>query len=58
MHWTLREKSKALMVHVNTDLQEMTSQGDAGHIVPGSCRAFLELLSRADGAAAAGLVQG
>jgi acetolactate synthase-1/2/3 large subunit len=58
MHWTLRDKSKALMIHVNTDMQEMTSQGDAGHIVPGSCRAFLELLSRADGAAAAALVQG
>jgi acetolactate synthase-1/2/3 large subunit len=58
MHWTLRDRSKALMIHVNTDMQEMTSQGDAGHIVPGSCRAFLELLSRADGAAAAALVQG
>jgi acetolactate synthase I/II/III large subunit len=57
MHWTLRQKSKALMVHVNTDMWEMTSQGEAGHIVPGSCRAFLEFLSRVDGPVAAALSQ-
>ena len=57
MHWTLREKSKALMIHVNTDLWEMTSQGEAGHCVPGSCGAFLELLSRVDGPVAAALSQ-
>jgi acetolactate synthase I/II/III large subunit len=57
MHWTLREKSKALMIRVNTDLWEMTSQGEAGHCVPGSCGAFLELLSRVDGPVAAALSQ-
>ena len=57
MHWTLRQKSKALMIHVNTDMQELTSQSEAGHIVPGSARAFLELLNRADAATAAALSQ-
>ncbi len=57
MHWTLRQKSKAQMIHVNTDMWEMTSHGRANHVVSGSCRAFLELLGRASGAAAAGLSQ-
>ncbi len=57
MHWTLRDKSKALMIHVNTDMEEMTSQGEAGHIVLGSGRAFLELLSRTDDNAVAALTQ-
>jgi acetolactate synthase-1/2/3 large subunit len=26
MHWTLRQQSKALMIHINTDMWEMTSQ--------------------------------
>ncbi len=58
MHWTLRQKSEALMIHVNTDMHEMTSQGEAGRIVPGSCRAFLELLSGVEGPAAAALLEG
>jgi acetolactate synthase I/II/III large subunit len=45
MHWTLRERMKALMIHVNTDMDELTANGDLGHVVPGSCRAFLELMS-------------
>jgi acetolactate synthase I/II/III large subunit len=57
MHWTLQRKSKALMIHVNTDMWEMTSQGEAGHTVPGSCGAFLEFLSHVDGGVAAGLSQ-
>ena len=57
MHWTLREKSKALMIHVNTDMHEITSAGTAGHVVPGSCRAFLDVLSHNDGAAAAALAR-
>jgi acetolactate synthase I/II/III large subunit len=44
MHWTLREKSKALMIHVNTDMHELTAAGEAGHVVSGSCHAFLDLL--------------
>ena len=45
------------MIHVNTDMEEMTSQGEAGHIVLGSGRAFLELLSRTDDNAVAALTQ-
>ncbi len=49
MHWTVRERSKALMIHVNTDMDELTAHGDLGHVVPGSCHAFLDLmLERAD----------
>ncbi len=57
MHWTMREKSKAQKIHVNTDMWEMTSHGKADHVVAGSCRAFLELLDRASGPAAAALSQ-
>jgi acetolactate synthase I/II/III large subunit len=58
MHWTLRRKSKALMIHVNTDMWEMTSHGRADHVVAGSCRAFLELLSRAADPITAALARG
>jgi acetolactate synthase I/II/III large subunit len=58
MHWTLRRKSKALLIHVNTDMWEMTSHGKADHVVAGSCRAFLELLSRAADPITAALAQG
>jgi hypothetical protein len=34
MHWTLRQKSEAQMIHVNTDMWEMTSHGKANHVVP------------------------
>jgi acetolactate synthase I/II/III large subunit len=44
MHWTVRERSKALMIHVNTDMDELTTNGDLGHVVPGSCHAFLDLM--------------
>jgi len=57
MHWTLRQQSKALMIHINTDMWEMTSQGKADHVVPGSCRAFLELLNRAAGVVGTALSQ-
>jgi acetolactate synthase-1/2/3 large subunit len=55
MHWTLRQKSKSRRIHVNTDMWEITSHGQADHAVPGSCRAFLELLGNAPGAPAASL---
>jgi acetolactate synthase I/II/III large subunit len=42
MHWSVRERSKALMIHVNTDMDELTANGDLGHVVPGSCHAFLD----------------
>ena len=44
MHWTVRERSKAFMIHVNTDMEELTANGDLGHVVPGSCHAFLDLM--------------
>src|SRR5262249_7243021 len=28
MHWTVRERSKAFMIHVNTDMEELTAHGD------------------------------
>jgi len=45
MHWTLRDQPKTLMIHVNTDMDELTAHAEADHIVPGSCRAFLELMN-------------
>ena len=36
MHWTVRERSKAFMIHVNTDMEELTAHGDLGHVVPGA----------------------
>ncbi len=44
MHWTVGERTKASMIHVNTDMDELTAHGDAGHVVPGSCHAFLDLM--------------
>ena len=35
MHWTLRERPTAFMIHVNTDMDELTANGDLGHVVPG-----------------------
>ena len=49
MHWTVRERMKAFMIHVNTDMDELTTHGNVGHVVPGSCHAFLDLMhDRAD----------
>ncbi|TMJ74324.1 MAG: thiamine pyrophosphate-binding protein [Alphaproteobacteria bacterium] len=39
MHWTVR-------IHVNTDMEELTANGDLGHVVPGSCHAFLDLVHK------------
>jgi len=44
MHWTLRDKSKAAIVHVNTDMDELTANSDATHSVAGSVHAFLDLM--------------
>src|SRR5262249_8377152 len=44
MHWTVRERSKAFMIHVNTDMEELTANADLGHVVPGSAHAFLDLM--------------
>ena len=37
MHWTLRGRtaSKTVIIHVNTDMETLTTHGDAGHVVPG-----------------------
>jgi acetolactate synthase-1/2/3 large subunit len=49
MHWTLRDGSKATIIHVNTDIDELTAHADAGHAVAGSVHAFLDLMQeRAD----------
>ena len=32
------------MIHVNTDMDELTANADLGHVVPGSCHAFLDLM--------------
>lgn len=46
MHWTLRERAKAVMIHVNTDMDELTAHCDAAHAVPGSAGAFLGLMAQ------------
>jgi acetolactate synthase-1/2/3 large subunit len=44
MHWTVRDRGNARIIHVNTDMDELTANGDLGHVVPGSCHAFLDLM--------------
>src|SRR5262245_8801022 len=46
MHWTVRERSKASMIHINIDMDEITANGDLGHVVPASTHAFLDLMDR------------
>jgi acetolactate synthase-1/2/3 large subunit len=46
MHWTVRERSKARMIHINIDMDELTANGDLGHVVPASTHAFLDLMDR------------
>lgn len=53
MHWTLREKSGALMILVNTDMHEIAAYGEPGHVVPGSCHAFLAFLRSREASAMA-----
>jgi acetolactate synthase-1/2/3 large subunit len=58
MHWTVRERSKARMIQVNTDMDELTAHGDAGDAVPGSCHAFLDLMDRRAAVIAPALKEG
>jgi acetolactate synthase-1/2/3 large subunit len=58
MHWTVRDRSKALMIHVNTDMDELTANGDLGHVVAGSCHAFLDLMHERAPAIAPALAAG
>ena len=46
MHWTLRGRAagKTTIIHVNTDMDELTTHGVPAHVVPGSVGAFLELM--------------
>jgi acetolactate synthase-1/2/3 large subunit len=48
MHWTLRGRTpgKIIIIHVNTDMETLTTHGTPGHVVLGSCGAFLELMQR------------
>jgi acetolactate synthase I/II/III large subunit len=60
MHWTLRERAAAgtVVIHVNTDMHELTTHGDIAHIVPGSCHAFLDLMQQRSEAIASSLSAG
>jgi len=60
MHWTLRGPAagKALVIHVNTDMDELTTHGVASQVVPGSCRAFLDLMQERAESIAASLTAG
>src|SRR2546430_630326 len=42
MHWTLRGRAAGptVTIHVNTDMDELTTHASATHVVPGNCRAF------------------
>ena len=46
--------TEGVMIHVNTDMDELTADGEPGHVVPGSCRAFLDLMARPRRRVAAG----
>jgi acetolactate synthase I/II/III large subunit len=48
MHWTLRGRAagEAIIIHINTDMETLTTHGTPSHVVLGSCGAFLELMQR------------
>ena len=60
MHWTLRGRAggKTVILHVNTDMDELTTHGVPAHVVPGSCRAFLDLMQERAEAIASPLAAG
>jgi acetolactate synthase-1/2/3 large subunit len=60
MHWTLRGRAggKTVILQVNTDMDELTTHGVPAHVVPGSCRAFLDLMQERAEAIAAALAAG
>jgi acetolactate synthase I/II/III large subunit len=60
MHWTLRGRTggKTVILQVNTDMDELTTHGVPAHVVPGSCRAFLDLMQERAEAISAALAAG
>ncbi len=60
MHWTLRERAAAEtnIIHVNTDMAELTTNSVPAHAILGSCRSFLELMQEEAGAFASSLEAG
>src|SRR6516162_733558 len=60
MHWTLRGRAAGptVTIHVNTDMDELTTHASAAHIVPGNCRAFLELMRQCSDAVGSALAAG
>jgi acetolactate synthase-1/2/3 large subunit len=60
MHLALRGRAAAgnAIVHVNTDMDELTMHGLPAHVVPGSCGAFLDLMQEKADVIAASLTAG
>jgi acetolactate synthase-1/2/3 large subunit len=60
MHWTLRQQTveRKITIHVNIDMDELTTHGNAAHVVPGACRAFLELMWECSDMVASSLTAG
>jgi len=60
MHWTLRGRAAGptVIIHVNTDMETLTTHGTPSHIVPGSCGAFLDLMQREAGTIVPSLAAG
>jgi acetolactate synthase I/II/III large subunit len=60
MHWTLRGRAagETIIIHVNTDMDELTTHGVPTHVVAGSCRAFLDLMQERAEALASPLAAG
>ena len=60
MHWTLRgrDAGKDTIIHVNTDMDELTAHGLPAHVVPGGCGAFLDLMQEQADAIAVSLAAG
>lgn len=60
MHWKLRGRSSAttIILHVNTDMDELTTHGLPAYVIPGSCGAFLDLMQERAGEIASSLTAG
>ncbi len=60
MHWTLREQAGAetIILHVNTDMDELTAHSVPAHAVLGTCHAFLDLMQEKAAAVTPSLMAG